>query len=162
MLVLTRKIEEKIRIGDDITISILRVKGNTVRVGIDAPRDIRVVRGELPSHEQLTNGQLTNGQLTNGQLTNGQSTIEQASLDQTMAEPTDASPSQPTGFTVEVVDNATQDEGSKIDEVEKSDPATTAVRQFIANRARRRDRDRRPQTHRSSGKSLAASLSRSA
>ena len=48
MLVLTRKSNEQIRIGDNITISILRVKGKSVQVGIDAPRGIRVVRGELP------------------------------------------------------------------------------------------------------------------
>jgi carbon storage regulator CsrA len=48
MLVLTRKLQEQIRIGDHITITVLRVKGNTVRVGIEVPRDVRVVRAELP------------------------------------------------------------------------------------------------------------------
>lgn len=47
MLVLTRKLDESIRISDDITITILKVKGNTVRIGIEAPRSIRVVRSEL-------------------------------------------------------------------------------------------------------------------
>jgi len=47
MLVLTRKMQERIQIGSNITITILRVKGNSVRVGIDAPREVRVVRGEL-------------------------------------------------------------------------------------------------------------------
>lgn len=47
MLVLTRKMNEQIRIGDDVTITIVRVKGNTVRIGIEAPRTTRVVRGEL-------------------------------------------------------------------------------------------------------------------
>jgi carbon storage regulator CsrA len=47
MLVLTRKMDEAILIGNDIKITLVRVKGNTVRIGIDAPRDIRVVRGEL-------------------------------------------------------------------------------------------------------------------
>ena len=51
MLVLTRKPQEQIRIGNGITITVLRVKGNTVRIGIDAPRDVRVVRGELPEFE---------------------------------------------------------------------------------------------------------------
>jgi len=51
MLVLTRKLQEKIQIGNEITITILRVKGNTVRVGIEAPRDVRVVRAELPRFE---------------------------------------------------------------------------------------------------------------
>jgi carbon storage regulator CsrA len=48
MLVLTRKLQQQIRIGDQITVTILRVKGHTVRIGIEAPRDVRVVRGELP------------------------------------------------------------------------------------------------------------------
>ena len=48
MLVLTRKLQQQIKIGDQITVTVLRVKGNTVRVGIQAPREVRVVRGELP------------------------------------------------------------------------------------------------------------------
>jgi carbon storage regulator CsrA len=47
MLVLTRKTQEKIQIGDNITITIVRVKGQSVRVGIEAPQDVRVIRGEL-------------------------------------------------------------------------------------------------------------------
>jgi carbon storage regulator CsrA len=50
MLVLTRKLQQQIKIGAEITVTILRVKGNTVRVGIQAPRDVRVVRGELPKN----------------------------------------------------------------------------------------------------------------
>ena len=48
MLVLTRKLQEQIKIGDQVTVTILKIKGGTVRVGIHAPRDVRVVRGELP------------------------------------------------------------------------------------------------------------------
>src|SRR5947208_14682973 len=48
MLVLTRKLQQQIKIGDQITVTILKLKGNTVRVGIQAPREVRVVRGELP------------------------------------------------------------------------------------------------------------------
>ena len=47
MLVLTRRIGEKIVIGDDITISISAVKGDSVRIAIDAPRDVKVYRGEI-------------------------------------------------------------------------------------------------------------------
>jgi len=52
MLVLTRKQRECIKIGDSITITILRVQGQAVRVGIEAPRDVRVIRGELASKPQ--------------------------------------------------------------------------------------------------------------
>ena len=47
MLVLTRKTDEQILIGDDIRITLVKVRGNSVRLGIDAPKNIRVVRGEL-------------------------------------------------------------------------------------------------------------------
>ena len=48
MLVLTRKLQQQIKIGEQITVTILNVNGNTVRVGITAPREVRVIRGELP------------------------------------------------------------------------------------------------------------------
>lgn len=51
MLVLTRKHQEKIRIGDNITITILKTKGKAVRIGIEAPNDIAVVRGELAAKD---------------------------------------------------------------------------------------------------------------
>ena len=47
MLVLTRKIQQQIQIGPNITITILQVKGQAVRVGIEAPRDVCVLRTEL-------------------------------------------------------------------------------------------------------------------
>jgi carbon storage regulator CsrA len=50
MLVLTRKYQEKIRIGNNITITVLRTKGKAVRLGIEAPTDVPVIRGELSFH----------------------------------------------------------------------------------------------------------------
>jgi carbon storage regulator CsrA len=47
MLVLTRKIGERIRIGDDITLVVTKMAGNRVTLGIEAPKDVRIVRGEL-------------------------------------------------------------------------------------------------------------------
>lgn len=47
MLVLTRKVKQQIQIGDNIVITILHVKGQSVRVGIEAPRQLRVVRSEI-------------------------------------------------------------------------------------------------------------------
>lgn len=49
MLVLTRKKEEEIRIGDEITIKVISIKGGGVRLGIDAPKEISIVRSELLS-----------------------------------------------------------------------------------------------------------------
>jgi carbon storage regulator len=47
MLVLSRKPGEKIHIGSGITITVTEVRGNKVRLGIEAPRDIPIVRAEL-------------------------------------------------------------------------------------------------------------------
>ena len=47
MLILTRRITESIIIGDDVKITVLGVKGNQVRLGIDAPKDISVHREEI-------------------------------------------------------------------------------------------------------------------
>lgn len=48
MLVLSRKMDQEIIIGQNVKVTVLQIKGNTVRLGIDAPREVRVVRGELP------------------------------------------------------------------------------------------------------------------
>ena len=47
MLVLTRKTKQQIQIGPNVTITILQIKGQAVRVGIEAPRDVCVLRNEL-------------------------------------------------------------------------------------------------------------------
>ena len=47
MLVLTRRVGEALKIVDDITITVLGVKGNQVRVGVTAPRDVAVHREEI-------------------------------------------------------------------------------------------------------------------
>jgi len=52
MLVLTRKLQERIHIGDNITITVVKIKGNTVRVGIEAPCDVRIVRGEAAGRDE--------------------------------------------------------------------------------------------------------------
>ena len=47
MLILTRRIGESVIIGDDISISVLGVKGSQVRLGIDAPKEVSVHREEI-------------------------------------------------------------------------------------------------------------------
>lgn len=47
MLILTRRIGESIMIGDNVVVNVLGVKGNQVRLGIDAPRDVEVHREEI-------------------------------------------------------------------------------------------------------------------
>ena len=60
MLVLSRRIGENLIIGDDITVSILSIKGGQVRIGIEAPKDLSVHREEIyrriQGKEKKTNG----------------------------------------------------------------------------------------------------------
>jgi carbon storage regulator CsrA len=51
MLVLTRKLQERIHVGDNITITVVRVQGNSVRLGVEAPKHVRVVRGEVAAKD---------------------------------------------------------------------------------------------------------------
>lgn len=53
MLILTRRISESIIIGDDVKITVLGVKGNQVRLGIDAPKELSVHREEI--YERIKN-----------------------------------------------------------------------------------------------------------
>ena len=47
MLVLTRKPRQQIMIGDDIVINVVEVQGDNVRIAIDAPRSVKIYRGEI-------------------------------------------------------------------------------------------------------------------
>ncbi|MGC3968329.1 MAG: carbon storage regulator [Pirellulales bacterium] len=91
MLVLSRKVEQQIQIGEGIVITILQVKGNQVRIGIEAPREVRVIRGELepknekqaePSAERVFPPVARNPRMTDEK----QFTIVRRSLDSATAE----------------------------------------------------------------------------
>ena len=53
MLILTRRVGETLMIGDEVTVTVLGVKGNQVRIGVNAPRDVAVHRGRnLRPHKE--------------------------------------------------------------------------------------------------------------
>jgi carbon storage regulator len=52
MLVLSRKLNEKILLGDAIVVTVVAIRGNQVRLGIEAPRDVEIVRAELDAERQ--------------------------------------------------------------------------------------------------------------
>jgi len=47
MLILTRRVGEAIKVGDDVTVTVLAIKGGQVRIGIDAPKSVEVHREEV-------------------------------------------------------------------------------------------------------------------
>ena len=53
MLVLSRKQAERIKLGDSIVVTVVKVSGDKVRLGIEAPPDVLVLRGELDSQDQV-------------------------------------------------------------------------------------------------------------
>ena len=57
MLILTRRVGESIVVGDDIVLTVFEVRGDAVRIGIDAPRSVRVNRKEVYEEIQRSNEQ---------------------------------------------------------------------------------------------------------
>ena len=58
MLILTRKVGESVLIGDDISISVLSVRGNQVKLGVQAPKEVSVHREEIYQRIQETKEEL--------------------------------------------------------------------------------------------------------
>ncbi|MDB2448869.1 carbon storage regulator CsrA [bacterium] len=57
MLILTRRVGETLMVGDEVTVTVLGVKGNQVRIGVNAPKDVAVHREEIYQRIQREMGQ---------------------------------------------------------------------------------------------------------
>jgi carbon storage regulator len=66
MLILTRKLGEKITIGDDITITLVEIKGTQVKLGIEAPKRIEIHRQEV--YERIRQENLSSSDINNSDL----------------------------------------------------------------------------------------------
>jgi carbon storage regulator len=68
MLILTRRVGETLMIGDEVTVTVLGVKGNQVRIGVNAPRDVAVHREEIYERIKREQAEAGHGAETNGQV----------------------------------------------------------------------------------------------
>ena len=73
MLILTRKESERIYLGDDIVLTVVRIGGDKVRIGVEAPSDVRVLRLELsePDSQGRVDGQLDRKRPSQARTTDG-------------------------------------------------------------------------------------------
>jgi carbon storage regulator CsrA len=85
MLVLSRKVDQEIVIDGNIKIRVLKVKGNTIRLGIDAPQEVHIARGELEKRDSREAQNLPKADDVNANFsvvfdTNAEATSEQPML----------------------------------------------------------------------------------
>ena len=70
MLILSRKVDEKIKIGNDITLTIIEIHGDQVKIGVEAPKNVKVFRQEVFNAIQKQNKEAAAGSLALEALSN--------------------------------------------------------------------------------------------
>jgi carbon storage regulator len=78
MLILTRKLGEKINIGDDITITLVEIKGTQVKLGIEAPKTIEIHRQEI--YERIREENLSSSDINDADLSKAVALYESSGL----------------------------------------------------------------------------------
>jgi len=117
MLVLSRKLKQEILIGENIKITVLKVKGNSVRLGIEAPRDVHVLRGEIPKKSDVVGKDQVETE------TIGDFTVVFTNSDEEQSSKVDVIP-----FTEEPADVPPSNEVAKIHRQSLNQPAFESVR----------------------------------
>ena len=79
MLILTRKLGEKIAIGDDITITLIEIKGTQVKLGIEAPKHIEIHRQEV--YERIRQENLSSSDINDSDLSKAFAIYRSSGLD---------------------------------------------------------------------------------
>ena len=78
MLILTRKLGEKINIGDDITVTLIEIKGAQVKLGIEAPKTIEIHRQEI--YERIREENLSSSDINDSDLSKAAALYEASGL----------------------------------------------------------------------------------
>ncbi len=78
MLILTRRVGESVVIGEDVTVTVLGVKGNQVRIGINAPKQVAVHREEI--FERIKSGRGSSGNSDGNKSSDDQNTMPRETL----------------------------------------------------------------------------------
>jgi len=68
MLILSRKLDESIIIGKDVEVKVISIDGSSVKIGIDAPKDVDIIREELFSDVKSSNIEAVKGKINKNQI----------------------------------------------------------------------------------------------